>query len=145
MKRFNAQECLKELGLEEGGRVQQVIDSEVLRICDPYIPMDLSGSGGNLIRSGIENTVIGSGEVVWKTPYAHYLYEGIVYVDPETNCAGFMTKDGWRSRKNATKIPTDRQLQYQGAPMRGSHWVDRAMQEGGIKRLEESAQEALKK
>ena len=141
MKKFNAQECLKALGLEEGGRVQQTIDSEVLRICDPYLPFDQGG----LKKSGTGNTVIGSGEVIWKTPYAHYVYEGIVYVDPEKNCAGFMTENGWRSRKNVTKVPTERKLQYNEAPMRGSHWVDRAMQDGGLKELERSAQEALNK
>lgn len=147
MKKFNAQECLRELGLEEGGKVQQVIDQTVLDVCEPYIPMDIAGGadGTGLIRSGIMNTVIGSGEVVWKTPYAHYVHEGIVYVDPETHAAGFLTEDGWKSRKNVSKIPSDRKLQYQGAPMRGSHWVDRSMQEGGIEVVEDAARKAVKK
>lgn len=146
MKKFNLQECLETLGLNEGGRVQQVVDSEVLRICEPYIPRDLSGGagGGTLIQSGIENTVIGSGEIVWKTPYAHYVYEGIVYVDPKLNAAGFMTEKGWRSRSGVQKVPTERRLEYQGAPTRGAHWVERAMQDGGLKELEKAAQEALK-
>lgn len=147
MKKFNARENLKRLGLEEGGPVQQVIDQTVLDICEPYIPMDISGGadGGGLIRSGILNTVIGSGEVVWKTPYAHYVHEGIVYVDPQTHAAGFLTEDGWRSRKGISKVPSDRTLQYQGAPTRGSHWVDRAMQDGGIKAVEDAVRKAVKK
>lgn len=147
MKKFNAQACLEAFGLEEGGRVQRAIDSEVLRVSEPYIPRDLSAGagGGGLIQSGLENTVIGSGEVVWKTPYAHYVHEGIVYVDPQTNSAGFLTDEGWKSRKGASKVPTERELQYQGAPVRGHHWVDRCMQDGGIKQVEKAAQEAADK
>lgn len=63
-------DILKRRGLEEGGRVQQVIDSEVLRRCDPYVPKDR----GMLIDSGILATDIGSGEVNYETPYAKKQY-----------------------------------------------------------------------
>lgn len=48
MKKFDAQVCIKSLGLEEGGAVQQVVDQTVLDVCEPYIPMDIAGgaSGG---------------------------------------------------------------------------------------------------
>jgi hypothetical protein len=49
---------------------QEYIDSEVLRRCEKYIPL----LTGVLIKSGILNTTIGSGEVVWKTPYARRQY-----------------------------------------------------------------------
>ena len=49
-------EILQTRGLESGGKVQKFIDSEVLRRCDPYVPMDT----GSLKRSGITGTVIGS-------------------------------------------------------------------------------------
>ena len=101
MKRFDAQACIKRLGLEDGGSVQKAVDQSILDVCEPYTPMDLSSGadGGGLVRSAIMHTVIGSGEIVWRTPYAHYVYEGKVYVDPITHAAGFMTEDGWRSRK----------------------------------------------
>jgi hypothetical protein len=51
-------------------RAQRVADSEVLRYNDPYIPMDT----GKLKQSGIINTDVGSGEVVYKTPYARRWY-----------------------------------------------------------------------
>lgn len=57
-------------GLEAQGRVQQFIDSEVLRLCDPYVPMDR----GILKQSGTQHTRIGSGRVVYKTPYARRMY-----------------------------------------------------------------------
>lgn len=53
-------------GLEVGGRVQKFIDSEMLRVTEPYIPMDTN----ELIRSGIRSTKIGSGDIKWRTPYA---------------------------------------------------------------------------
>lgn len=63
-------DILKRRGLEESGRVQQIIDSEVLRRCDPYVPKDT----GMLIDSGIIATDIGSGEVKYETPYAKAQY-----------------------------------------------------------------------
>lgn len=52
------------------GRSQEVIDSEVLRYAEPLTPR----RDGNLIRSGIRYTILGSGKVVYKTPYARRLY-----------------------------------------------------------------------
>ena len=57
-------------GLDEGGRVQQFIDTQCLQLCEPKIPKDT----GALINSGITNTKIGSGEVRWSTPYARRWY-----------------------------------------------------------------------
>ena len=51
-------------------KAQKVIDSEVLRRCEPYIPLIT----GNLIKSGIAGTVIGSGEVIWLASYAKKVY-----------------------------------------------------------------------
>ena len=56
--------------LAAGGRVQRFIDSECLRRCDRYTPKDT----GELIRSGIRGTVIGSGELVYTAPYARINY-----------------------------------------------------------------------
>lgn len=51
-------------------QAQRVVDSEVLRYCSPYVPFDT----GQLNQSGTRSTVIGSGEVVYSTPYARRLY-----------------------------------------------------------------------
>lgn len=61
---------LRARGLEERGKVQQYIDSEVLRLNEPFVPRDT----GALIQSGITNTDIGSGEVKYNTPYARRWY-----------------------------------------------------------------------
>lgn len=49
---------------------QKFVDSEVLRLCEPYIPL----LTGTLIKSGILGTDVGSGEVAWIAPYAKAQY-----------------------------------------------------------------------
>lgn len=51
-------------------KAQQFIDSECLRHCEKFTPKDT----GILIQSGIMNTTIGSGELVYRTPYARRWY-----------------------------------------------------------------------
>lgn len=77
-------------GLEQRGKVQQFIDSEVLRKTDPYVPMDT----GTLKSSGTRHTKIGSGNVVYKTPYARRLY-----YNPQYNFQGAPQRGGkWFER-----------------------------------------------
>ena len=64
-------DAIKERGLEEGGRVQKVIDEEVLDCTAAYVPFRT----GNLQRSGQLHTVIGSGVVEYATPYARRQYD----------------------------------------------------------------------
>jgi hypothetical protein len=49
---------------------QRFVDSEVLRLCEPFIPLRTS----MLIKSGILGTEIGEGVVKWIAPYARYQY-----------------------------------------------------------------------
>ena len=63
-------EILERRNLEEGGRVQQMLDSEILHHCAPYVPFDT----GMLLDSGTLSTVIGSGIIVYETPYARKQY-----------------------------------------------------------------------
>ena len=57
---------LSDRGLSSKGRVQQFVDSEVLRLTAPYIPFKT----GMLIKSGTLGTVVGTGEVNYIAPYA---------------------------------------------------------------------------
>lgn len=66
----DVQKIIDSHGLGKGGEIQRYIDSEVLRRCEPYVPRDTGG----LIRSGVRNTEIGSGQVVYNTPYARRWY-----------------------------------------------------------------------
>ena len=49
---------------------QKFVDSEVLRLCEPYIPL----LTGMLVASGILGTYVGSGSVHWIAPYAAAQY-----------------------------------------------------------------------
>lgn len=49
---------------------QKFVDSEVLRLCEPYIPL----LTGILIKTGILATEVGSGTVQWIAPYARAQY-----------------------------------------------------------------------
>lgn len=51
-------------------KVQSYIDSEVLRYCDPLVPMQT----GMLKKSGTLGTELGSGEVKYIAPYAAKQY-----------------------------------------------------------------------
>lgn len=51
---------------EDFSQAQKYVDSEVLRLSAPYMPIQT----GMLIKSGQLGTVIGSGEVNWIAPYA---------------------------------------------------------------------------
>lgn len=85
-------------------RAQVFVDSEILRLCDPLIPMQSS----MLKKSGTLGTIVGSGEVVWIAPYARYQYYGKLMVGP------------------APKTMTDVDLQYHsGEAQRGAFWFER--------------------
>ena len=133
---FNMQKCIKTLGVEEKGKVQNYVTNEVLRLSSPYIPLD----EGTLLASGhIENGT----DVVWgggSIPYAAYQWGGIVYEDPMLHCAGFQVADGgWRSRKGVQKVPTERSLTYQNGDLRGPRWVLRMLQNGGLQKIQDGA------
>lgn len=109
--KYDQDELLKDLGLEEKGLVQQFIVNQVLIHSTPYVPFDvmhLYENPGLLRDSGrVEET-----DVVWSTPYARYLY-----YHPEFN--------------------------FQGAPLKGGYWVERAMQNGGLEKIRQGAQKLV--
>ena len=84
-------------------KAQMFVDSEVLRLCEPYTPLLTS----MLIKSGILGTEFGSGLVQWIAPYARYQYYGKVMIG------------------RAPKIVTDKPLTYHGGGMRGAFWFQR--------------------
>lgn len=109
-----AQQILRNHGLQEGGPVQKLVDSECMRYMGDYMPRR---QAGELEHMMVAATTIGSGEIDTPGPFAHYLYEGILYVSPTTGSA-------W-AKKNEIKVPTGKELTYAGAPMRGKKWFER--------------------
>lgn len=65
----------KKRGLGLGLQAQRFVDSEVLRLSDPLVPMD----DGKLKDSGTINTRIGTGLVRYVTPYARAMYNNPQY------------------------------------------------------------------
>lgn len=126
-------------GLKKGGRVQKFIDNFVLYRSEPYTP------GKHIHDAGVSGTSIGSGEVVWDSPDANYLYEGKLMVDPITLKGAFYSPNyGFWSRPNVQKImdPSGRDLIYHGGGLRGSHWFDR-MIEDKMDELEKGIEEII--
>ena len=108
------EELIRVRGLQPGGPVQEIVDIEVMRYMTDYMPRRQAGELEHLM---VIATIVGSGEVKIDGPFAHYLHEGILYVDSVTGSA-------W-SRKDDTKVPTDKELTYAGAPKRGKKFFDR--------------------
>lgn len=115
-------DALKKRGLTPGGKVQKVVDSKVLRYCDPKVPF----ATGALKNSAITASAVGDGLLVYATPYARYLYYGEVY-GPNIPIMEGGVLVGFRSPP--VKHPTGRELTYNGAPERGAFWFKRAMAE----------------
>lgn len=51
-------------------KAQKLLDSEILRMMEPYTPIDT----GMMIKSAIQGTVIGSGRIVYDSVYARRQY-----------------------------------------------------------------------
>ena len=115
-------DILNEFGLEPGGFVQRTVDQLVIDFCDPYVPASPRES---LKTSAGVATEIGSGLVVYDTPYAHYMYMGIVY--GPNFLVDINGKLEWRSYKDRTKKPTNRKLTYDQSrsPLAGPFWLER--------------------
>lgn len=117
----NTDELLRGLNLEEGGRAQRFFSESVMRHADKYVPF----------RSGVlKNSaqIVASGDAItYTTPYARYVWFGKLMVDPITGKGAFhdpRTGRFW-SRPGVQKIPTNRDLKFNGAPTRGAMWIDR--------------------
>ena len=74
------------------------------KLMEPYTPMN----NGLLYR----NVRYKPFQIRYYAKYANYMYEGKVYVDPQTGASGFLTDKGWRSRRDIRKIPTARSFSY---------------------------------
>ena len=89
-----------------------------------YVPMDTG-----TLQS---NVTIDPFEVVYESPYAHYIWAGEKYVDPVYNVGGFHNADfsQWWSRPGVTKIPSGEPLKYntEKNPLATSHWEEPAFQ-----------------
>ena len=109
--------------------MQRQHTANVLRRIVRYLPY----RSGETIKQTIIQTDINRPEIVTRSPYAKYIYYGKVMVDPKTGAAGFMTKQGWRSRKGVPKVRTGRPLEYtkDKNPLAGPRWDRRLVSAEG--------------
>lgn len=94
---------------DPNGAIQRYIDTQVIKECEPYVPM----RDGVLADSA--RVADGGGAVEYTAPYArrHYYNTGGVDI---------------LGRKYGP-------AKFSGAPMRGSHWFERMKQQGGAERI----------
>lgn len=131
---------MDELGINPGGRVQDVIDASTIHYLRLLMPID-SGTMGN----HTERAEPGLIEV--RTPYAHYMNEGILYVNPKYNRTGYpyiINQKGEHVGYKGKRVPSGRPLNYHGGPNRGAHFVERTLTEHFDDILEEARKEVRK-
>ena len=99
----------------------KALANEWARLIQPYVPR----ATGQLIQ----NVTLKPFEITYNQNYAHYMYEGVLYVDPVTGSpwADFGTE----------KIPTGRNLTYRTDlnPFATDHWDSKAEQAGQGRKL----------
>lgn len=119
------QEILDKFGTNIGGRTQKVIDSSFMSNVDKYMPQD----SNQMITNMYSSTKVGNGQININTPYAHYVHEGELYVDPKTKKGAFYDPVSGRywSRPGIKKIPSGKKLNYHGGSLRGDHFVERML------------------
>ena len=108
----DAAKVLENHGLEKGGRVQAFFTNEVMRRSDPYVPFS-SGPLKNTARITADMDGI-----VYNQPYSRFHWYGKVMIYEPTGST-------W-APKYGEKVVTDRDMEYQGAPLRGPKWVERS-------------------
>ena len=113
---------MEELGVITKGDVQRFHTANVRRRIQKYMPY----RSGATIKLMIVQSPVDEPFIHVDAPYARVLYNGMVMVDPDTGAAGFLTKNGWRSRKGVKKVESDREIQYTKSeknPRVVRHWA----------------------
>lgn len=114
--------CYEVTGGDDG---RLFLANEVRRLSDPYVPSSQMGILRGSTKCYVKD---GDGWIEYNTPYAHYQYEGILYVSS-------VTGSSWASA-GEYKIKTDQKLNYTKDfhPLATDHW-DKAMYVANKNRL----------
>lgn len=120
-----ASTVLRRLGVTAQGDVQRFHTANVRRRIQKYMPY----RSGATIKLMIVQSPAEEPFIHVDAPYARMLYYGKVMVDPKTHAAGFLTANGWRSRKGVKKVVSNRDIQYDKTrnPQAGPFWDRRLM------------------
>ncbi len=123
------QKVMDGLGVTARGDVQKFHTANVRRRIQKYMPYRT----GATIKLMIVQSPADEPFIHVDAPYARMLYYGKVMVDPDTGAAGFLTKNGWRSRKGVKKVESSRKIKYDQTknPKAGPFWDRRLIAEEG--------------
>ena len=113
-------QIMARLGIDARGDVQRFHTANVKRRIQKYMPYRT----GATIKLMIAQSPVNEPFLPVNVPYARMLYYGKVMVDPETGMAGFLTPNGWRSRRGVAKVASSRDIQYDKTrnPRAGPFW-----------------------
>lgn len=104
-------------------KARGITSQQALADCNEYVPDDQDA----LVNSSNIHSDILHGKLVWSTPYARYLYHGVLMVDPKTGSA-------W-AREGQTKVKVSPEVRLKfdkrKSPKAGSHWCERAQADHG--------------
>lgn len=104
-------------------KARGITSQQALADCNEYVPDDQDA----LVNSSNIHSDILHGKLVWSTPYARYLYHGVLMVDPKTGSA-------WaRECQTKVKVSPEVRLKFykRKNPKAGSHWCERAQADHG--------------
>jgi hypothetical protein len=105
------------LGITPDGRVQRKFQSLCQEYMDKYVPY----RDGNLRKNlDMSNPT----QIVYESPYAHYQYEGVLWVMENGKGAYYSPSYGFWSKPGVPKTRTDTPLTYHTAGT-GDHWDER--------------------
>lgn len=124
-------QIMARLGIDARGDVQRFHTANVLRRIQKYMPCRT----GATIHIMVAQSPVSDPFIHVDVPYARMLYHGKVMVDPKTGAAGFLTENGWRSRRGVKKVRSGRDIQYDKRknPRAGPYWDRRlAAAEGAV-------------
>lgn len=127
---------MKSHGLTSGGDVQRFHTLNAMRRIVKYMPYRT----GATIKLTQAQSPISGNAINTFAPYARFLHEGKLMVDPVTGAAGFMDKDGqWKSRRGVNKVKSDRPITYTTTknPLAGPFWGRKLMAEEGDAMLQD--------
>lgn len=108
--RTDGMDSIKETLASACGRAEHILAQQIMKDTTPFVPA-LTGSLTQRTR------VVGN-EVIYPGPYARFLYNGKVMVDPATGST--------YAPKGGTKVVTDRNLVFSTTvhPQAQSHWFE---------------------
>lgn len=107
---FGGMEAIKDKLAESCTRAESIVGQQVIKDTAPFVP---ALTGSLTIRTRLDGN-----KIIYPGPYARFLYNGKVMVDPQTGST-FAPKGG-------TKVLTNRDLVFSKAmhPQAQSHWFE---------------------